>query len=255
MAIETHAWNCILFEFPAIRNCCIDVRRLLGRRWDEETAGTGFEKRVRDRIKTNASWATIWEVSSVILREFGLLVVLCNHGKHRSLSVAFELAEHFGCKMVCTRHATPQGGYRRTHDIMTDLRPLCTSHCWRFGHRMNPVINANRCICGFDGIAWAKEESEPYRSCHYLTIAKDDIVVRIRCDPHIAEGWALGCNMGANGIVGWFPPDYVRPFDAGIIRQGPKALLLEHHAPSHRPAAALNNLPRFREAVNPMVFS
>ena len=120
----------------------------------------------------------------------------------------------------------PYGGYRPIHDVIRDLRTPFTHHGVRFGHLPNPVINANRCICGFDGKAWAKEESEAYRSCHYLTIAKGDIVVEIRCDPDIAEGWGLGCTMGANGIAGWYPPAYVRPFDDGIIRQGPRALLL-----------------------------
>ena len=75
----------------------------------------------------------------------------------------------------------------------------------RFGHLPNPVINANRCICGFDGKAWAKEESEAYRSCHYLAIAKGDMLVEIRCDPDIAEGWGWVAPWAPMALPGGIP--------------------------------------------------
>ena len=184
LGVKTYAWKQVATESPSILNCCVDVRSLLGREWDEDTRGSGYDDHVRERIRAKGSWEVILEVSATILHALGLLIVLCNHGKHRSLSVAIELEKHFGCRLISSR--VPGGGYRPTCDVLRDVRERLAHHSERFGHLPSPIVGTHRCIWDFDGTAWALGESAEYRLCNYLTISRGDVLVVITRDPDIA---------------------------------------------------------------------
>ena len=95
---RTDHWSELLESYPEIRNCSMDVAYALERREDEiSDDGTGFDESVRARMKNKDTWKVLWEVAVEMLRRFGILLVLCRHGKHRSLSLAFEIAKEFAC--------------------------------------------------------------------------------------------------------------------------------------------------------------
>ena len=126
VGIETEHYDHILDHFPDIVNCCIDVRRAFNKKKNENTDGTGFDEFVRTRITSKDTWTTVWEVAKVILQKFSLLVVLCSHGKHRSLSLAIELANYTGCECVSTRSISSPLRLRPIACVMADL---CDSAC------------------------------------------------------------------------------------------------------------------------------
>ena len=55
LGVKTYAWEHVATEFPSILNCCVDVRRLLGREWGEDTRGSGYDRGVRERIRAKDS--------------------------------------------------------------------------------------------------------------------------------------------------------------------------------------------------------
>ena len=97
-------------EYPMVLNCCINVVEALKRGHDESSSGSGFDKHTRERMMARDTWQTVWGVALEVLIAFGLLVVLCNHGRHRSLSLAYELHKFFGIELVSILKL--RGGYR-----------------------------------------------------------------------------------------------------------------------------------------------
>ena len=85
-------WQLLLESFPSIANCGLDVRNAFSREWDENTSGTGFDWATRRRIMAKKAWPFVWEIAMSVLAKLGLLIVVCNFGKHRSLSLAYQLA-------------------------------------------------------------------------------------------------------------------------------------------------------------------
>ena len=160
LGIETDHWSHVFGEFPDILNCCIDVRHAFQKEQDESTHGTGFDQSVRNRMISKNTWSTFWEAALVILQKFGLLVVLCNHGKHRSLSLVIELANYTGCECVSTRSISSPLKLTPIACVMADLRDSLRRHCESFGNHLNPIIGIGVCLHPFDGTAWAAGKSE-----------------------------------------------------------------------------------------------
>ncbi len=213
MGIHTQHWRETAKEFPGILNCCIDVREAFTKEWTESTSGTGFDGRVRDRMKAKETWRIVWEVALRILREFGLLVVLCNHGKHRSLSLACEVAAHTGCELLSIRDRRKPWIILSLSEITHILFPRLIAHIDQFGSRPHPVAGIHIAKCTFDGTAWAQMESSRWI---YLHTHQGDIVIEILSMKNAtSEGWAYGTLIGGDGNSpsGYYPPSYVTPMD------------------------------------------
>ena len=101
---KTPHWKTLSAAFPSVRNCVIDVRRAFSREYGEDTSGTGFDEDVRLRIKAKLAWPVVFELALLVLQTFGLCIVLCNHGKHRSVTVAYEVAKHSAASLVSPRY-------------------------------------------------------------------------------------------------------------------------------------------------------
>jgi len=64
------------------------VRKAFSRNHDETTHHDGFHKHIRERMKKKEAWPAVWEAAMCVIKRFKLVVLVCNHGKHRSLSMA-----------------------------------------------------------------------------------------------------------------------------------------------------------------------
>ena len=153
IGLKTRYWGALLSEIPDLwwcRNCCIDVRDALGKKWDEDTSGSGYDSRVRERMKEKQSWNVVWQVATHILHAFGILLVFCNHGKHRSLSLAVELKEQTHCELVahCSRHVRDRIAER---EFAKRLRPRLMQHMERFQRVPHPLKDISVCRYAFDG--------------------------------------------------------------------------------------------------------
>ena len=69
-------WELVVSSFPAILNCCIDVKRALRRKDDESTEGSGLDSPTRDRMKAKDTWVVVLEAAKCVLRAFSIVVVL-----------------------------------------------------------------------------------------------------------------------------------------------------------------------------------
>ena len=143
MGLETAHWSALYHEFPDAINCCINVCDAFARERDDVVDSTGFEKETRDRMRAKRAWPFAWKLSTCILREFGVLIILCRHGRHRSLSLAIELADHFEREFRCIRDSRRPTTYRPVEDVMRELRPRLSSHVGRYGGREFPVIGVD----------------------------------------------------------------------------------------------------------------
>ena len=101
---KTPHWKTLSAAFPTVRNYVIDVRCAFSREYGEDTSGTGFDEDVRQRIKAKLAWPVVFEIALLVLQTFGLCIVLCNHGKHRSVTVAYEVAKHSAALLVSPRY-------------------------------------------------------------------------------------------------------------------------------------------------------
>ena len=230
IGINTHAWGIISDEFPDILSCCIDVRDVLGRESDESTRGTGFDNHTRVRMKAKELWAIVWEVASIILREFGLLVFLCNCDRHRSLSLAIELALHFGCKMISnmmlSSNPVHRPNNRSTKAIMHDVRYPLHQHRIRFRDHPNPIISIHSCIQGFDGVSWAIWEDESYRLPVCRTSSLCPVVVHASHPPSpLSDASSNGVEPLAAGLSA--PPNIALDETlVSLVSGGPAASIL-----------------------------
>jgi len=210
-------WQMIRDEFPfgQIRSCCLDVRRAFNKEWDEDTNGTGFDRYVRERFKAKPTWQVVWEVAIIILNKFGLLIVVCNHGKHRSLSLAREVQLHMNCDLVAIR--TPENPFRLRNvlDFMEDIRPPLKEYVHAFGEQPYPISGIWLCTHAFDGNRWSQQMDQgSQRNCisKYLIMAEGDVVVSIVKGAVQARGWFFGIVISAESgqrDEGWFPPSFV----------------------------------------------
>ena len=216
-------WELVVSSFPAILNCCIDVKRSFRREDDESTEGSGFDSPTRDRMKAKDTWVVVLEAAKCVLRAFGIVVVLCNHGKHRSLSVAYELAAVTGGELVNIRDRRCPNWIRDLHDVMATLAPRLTEHVRLFGSRPHPVAGIHVCRGEFDGPEWVAVNDPFYGRLHkYHHMRGSDVVIETTIPRGVAHaGWRFGTLIGRDGIEseGWYHPGNVRPMGQWHFRE------------------------------------
>ena len=210
VGIETDHWRTLKEEFPEILNCCVNVTKAFQSEYDESIAESGFDQPTRARMMIKDTWNAVLGVSLAVLYAFGLLILLCNHGRHRSLSVAFEVATHQGIELVSIRNPRPPFRLRDVREFMAAISPRLRQHAARFRDVPHPVTGFEVCTHGFDGLYWRNHydaESE------YLVLRMDSLVVNVRRDEEEAQGWRFGilANGAARGDLGWYPPRMVSP--------------------------------------------
>ena len=152
-----------------------------------------------------------------VLNKFRILIVLCNHGRHRSLSLAYELAAfRAGCRLISMRYPDRPSMMRHPNDVLRIITPRLVQHLDAFRGHPHPVVGIHVCRYGFDGTAWASNENvdAPPTKYRHLDLTPENILIEIRPD-EASMDWAFGilvCN-GAESPIGWYPPRYVDPLD------------------------------------------
>ena len=193
------------------------MARALRREWNEDTSGSGFDADTRTRIMAKSTWPVIWEVAMCVLRAFGLLIILCNHGRHRSLTLAYELATRTGCCLVSMRDRDRPSKMLNPSSVLQTITPRVRWHLEAFARYPHPVAGIHVCRNGFDGTAWAADENPdaPTTRYRHLNMHPGNILVESRCPCEDSMGWGFGTVVveGAAGITGWYPPSFVRPLD------------------------------------------
>ena len=243
LGTDTEHWRLVENSFPGIHNCCIHVANALRRERDEDASGSGFDAHTRTLIMAKRTWPVIWEVAMCVLREFGILIILCNHGRHRSLTLAYELAEREECCLVSMRDRDRPSKMLNPSSVLQIITPRVRRHLEAFARYPHPVAGIHVCRNDFDGTAWAANENPdaPLTQYPHLDMVKEDILVESRCRGEEPMGWGFGTLVidGAAGPTGWYPPAFVRPLDRWHfdgIKDLYDSLVLFHHDQRSDPA-------------------
>ena len=217
LGTDTEHWRLVENSFPGIHNCCIHVANALRRERDDDTSGSGWDSHTRTRIMAKRTWPVIWEVAMCVLREFGILIILCNQGRHRSLTLAYELATRTGCRLVSMRDRDRPSRMLDPHRLLQIITPSVRKHLEASAWDPHPVAGIHVCTNGFDGTAWVANENPdaPPTRYRHLNMDPGHILVESRCPCEESMGWGFGTLVvkGAAGIRGWYPPSFVRPLD------------------------------------------
>ena len=92
-----------------------------------------------------------------ILYVFGLLITVCNHGKHRSLSVAFEIANDQEIALVSIRNPNRPFRLRPVKDFMAEISSRLKLHeerFWNDGIGKPASGDHGEALGGIQGLLW-----------------------------------------------------------------------------------------------------
>ena len=224
IGVQTYYWAELCREFPCCMNACIDVRDAFNKEFREDTLGDGFDSSVRSRMMEKATWHPVKAAARTILDWFRLLIVVCNHGKHRSLSLAYELSQELKCELVSPRDRT-RSDTRDPKGFISYLKHRLDQHHKHFGASPHPIIGAWVCKVNFDGVQWAKEANEQFSDMYSDPLSlhdlrEGDLVVQTRSKHKCDEGWLIGTKIRGDEVVPnrWFPCTSVNPLQDSHFR-------------------------------------
>ena len=216
LGVWTEHWTSLIECYPDVLNCCVDVRDAFHREWDESTLGDGFQPSTRERMKAKESWTAVWEACMCVLREFGLVVIVCGHGKHRSLSLGYEIAESVGCELISPRDRSHRVRLRDVHQFMSYLAPRFEDHRELFGGAKHPIVGIKKGMHEFIADEWERVcnergEESGMKLGELHDIHEGDLVVEVDASSVYTGGWSFGSVIRGSQIIHsrWFPPSAV----------------------------------------------
>ena len=178
-----------------------------------------------------------------MLEAFGLLVILCNHGKHRSLSLAYELSERFECELISIRSPDSPNRYLDPFHTLEVLTPVLSGHVCAFGGAPHPVLDIRTCWAEFDGPAWASEDPVAGESPYpYHHVYPGDVLVDRAYSGGDAGGWSFGyvvLRRGDRHSLGWYPPEFtvrMERYHFASVKNLYAGLVVQHLPPYVPPA-------------------
>ena len=158
------------------------------------------------------------EAAAATLHSLGIVILVCNYGKHRSLSLEHDLSCATGACLVSTRDDGDQSRYcavaRFIELVREFLRPFVVV-CPGVNHPVRGVRIADQI---WDGDAWAQScAPAPRPGDHYISFCRGDIVILLRPPDEDDHGWQFGFRVAEGGHArqGWFPPLFVRAVTEG----------------------------------------
>ena len=211
VGLRTDHWKALMDSCPEIVNCCMDVRDLLGRQWDDGDPGdgSGMDTAVRHRMKEKPAWSVLWVVAMVIMERFGILVVVCNWGKHRSLSLAYEVANHLNCELISPRNRAHSVRLSDVQQFSLYLAPRLRLHSEQHGNIPHPLVDVKLCVANFDGPEWSRRnDDEGYNHEWLHNMVKGDIIMQITNIHSKDTEWQFGTILhhGDATVSRWYNP-------------------------------------------------
>ena len=218
IAVDSRTEYCqwLVCAYPSILNCCVVVRGDLCEEWyaDSESFDVHEHEDVRARMKEQLSWGVLREAARYIFELYGVVLVLCNYGKHQSLSLGYEIARDADCEFVapCVRSycVDPEN----ILDLLRRVAPRLKVHAERFGNLDHPIRAIGVCRRDFDGPEWMNgHEHELINPEDMHVLHRKDLVIGWRNPVEVVSSWSLGTVIrGSVAYEGlWFPPFNVLP--------------------------------------------
>lgn len=168
-------------KYPDVCNCGIDVRYL---REVGLSSSNGMDVEAREQLQKQRAWNVVYEAAVGICESFSLVIVLCESGRYKSLSIAFHIAEKIKCLLFC-HHAPSEDAAKRTclipqvvthpNQLMEELPPRLELHSRLFGQQPHPLLGVAECRSPFNAYEEVKKAGradlltnpnvDPFRSC------------------------------------------------------------------------------------------
>ena len=165
----------------------MNVTSLLLKEKGESTKCTGLDEECSRRIRNKPAYPLLMLLGNIILDMFGILLVVCNHGKHRSVAVAKNIAqERSGVFLAPCSKALGYGYYMSSKDFIQRIERYMVAHISKNGEVEFPIISVGSCGIAWEGNDWANEHNVDKEEYH--SPAKDDIIVEL-LPPSNAGGW------------------------------------------------------------------
>ena len=145
-----------------------------------------------------------------VLVKFGLLIVVCNHGK-RSLSLASELALYTQACLITPLGQQAHYQIPRPAQFLSRVTDRLQQHLDNYSHCCHPFRRIGMVQVGFDCTGWAF--GHQVDAADYCSLFSGDIVVEISpSNEEAACGWGYGIIFRAGETYPgcWFPHAYVR---------------------------------------------
>ena len=227
LGVKTDYWDLLMELYPSISNCCLDVREAFHREWDEAVRGSGFDEAVRCRMKRKDAWDIVMEAAMCILKTFDLLVVVCNHGRHRSLSLGVEISSRVGCELVSPRDGKYGSRSLSPHLFISNISSRLDAHRLLFERAEYPISGFGVCECDFDGPEWMNSPGEGERTdpqqLHVLRRGDLAVWTVKAADLGGGDGWVRGSimsywhrkEMGGSDVTRakWMPASAIKRLD------------------------------------------
>ena len=222
VGVRTAYWEPLINRYPSVLNCCIDVRDVLGREYNEDTRKSALSAEVRDRIKEKATWIIVYEACKCVLRKFRLLLVVCKYAKHRSLALGIEFTNDFTGELISPRYSNRGVDFGRLESgqsvnrFLNYLDPHLEQHKHRFQTAEHP-LRIHTVSTNFNGPQWSPQNpwTRDYNPLYLHDLRIGDVVVEMIVHDGQHEGWSCGVIVRDREVIGprWYPNHYVRPMD------------------------------------------
>ena len=212
-------------RYPAAAACCLDIRRAFHRPWEANAEGTGFDAACRRRVAESPTYPPLLETAIYILQSLGVVILVCNHGKHRSLSLAYDVASLTGGVLVATRDAESPQRLGPVDYFIKVVEAFLEPFSEIFAGWPHPIRQVVVAVDSWDGTAWAAEQPPAAGRDHYLTFARGELLVLLTERSSDACGWAYGLRVtqGGHRSPGWLPPRYVGSIPEDFFPGAPNA--------------------------------
>ena len=223
-------------------HCSINVKSALRKGCNETTDGTGLDDPCARRIRAKPLYQLLKDVGLIVLDRLGMLIVVCNHGKHRSVALARDLATHTNGEFLapCCKEGPLHGYYIAPRELPGRLSHWLRRCKSRVGRWSFPVKSVGVCVAPWNGPAWG-HAYDSAGSYQYHIVAEDDRIIELFDDPipEDPQGWVLAMVIARDGYSRvdrkWIPPYVYAPnrpadFMASISCDGPSR---PHHVTSY----------------------
>ena len=153
---------------------------------EEPTHVTGLDPGCRERMRRKPLYPLLMAIGKLILEAFGVLIVVCNHGKHRSVVLACDIAHEAGATLLTPCHRSLGDSHMNPRRFMQCIAEVMRGHI-RDNGRHPFLINSIGVASGrWNGKAWATENGAEVAD--FLDVEAGQSIIELH-PPGPVHGW------------------------------------------------------------------
>ena len=175
---QTRHWVRFQQTYGSYLPCVINVTELFRRGPGDNTRTTGFDEECRRRIRRMSLFYPILCIANVLLDMYEIVIVLCRHGRHRSLTVAYELARATGATLVAPCHRSMvEGPYMHPNYLVAYIERYHSGKLEACRKSPFPIVSVCYSDLVWDGRSWVTKNSQVLNDYH--SVLKGDLIMEL----------------------------------------------------------------------------